>query len=427
MITFGKIKSVKGEISVPADKSITHRSFMLGAMAEGSTRVTNPLMSRDTIATMEAMKALGAEFIPAENGFVVVSKGYRAFNEPSDVINCDNSGTTARLISGLIAPAGVYAVLTGDDSLRKRPMKRVIKPLSLMGSRMEAASNGTLLPLTILPSKMHGADITGETKSAQVKSAVLLAAAQIEGLTTYTEPASTRNHSEIMLKNFGADISVNGKTVIVNGGRPLTGTDAAVPGDFSSAAFFIGAALIFEGADITIKNVGLNETRTGLLTALSSFGVKFELNYYENTIEPMGDIHIKHQSFRGGKVDGELIANLIDELPLLAFLGLFADSPVEIRDAHELRVKESDRIAATLYNLNQLGAKTEEFEDGMKIYPLKKEPVQAHLRSFFDHRIAMLSILMCKRFGEKVSVDEIQSVDVSFPNFVSILEEIENK
>jgi 3-phosphoshikimate 1-carboxyvinyltransferase len=166
MITFGKIKSVKGEISVPADKSITHRSFMLGAMAEGSTRVTNPLMSRDTIATMEAMKALGAEFIPAENGFVVVSKGYRAFNEPSDVINCDNSGTTARLISGLIAPAGVYAVLTGDDSLRKRPMKRVIKPLSLMGSRMEAASNGTLLPLTILPSKMHGADITGETKSA---------------------------------------------------------------------------------------------------------------------------------------------------------------------------------------------------------------------------------------------------------------------
>jgi 3-phosphoshikimate 1-carboxyvinyltransferase len=306
-------------------------------------------------------------------------------------------------------------------------MKRVIKPLSLMGSRMEAASNGTLLPLTILPSKMHGADITGETKSAQVKSAVLLAAAQIEGHTTYTEPASTRNHSEIMLKNFGADISVNGKTVIVNGGRPLTGTDAAVPGDFSSAAFFIGAALIFEGADITITNVGLNETRTGLLTALSAFGVKFELNYYENTIEPMGDIHIKHQSFRGGKVDGELIANLIDELPLLAFLGLFADSPVEIRDAHELRVKESDRIAATLYNLNQLGAEAEEFEDGMKIYPLKKEPVQAHLRSFFDHRIAMLSILMCKRFGEKVSVDEIQSVDVSFPNFVSILEEIENK
>ena len=425
MITFGKIKSVKGEISVPSDKSITHRAFMLGAMAEGSTWVKNPLMSLDTTATMNAMKALGAEFLPAENGFIVVSRGYRFFREPSNVIDCDNSGTTARLITGLIAPAGVYAVLTGDASLRKRPMKRVIKPLSEMGAKLEAASNGTLLPLTILPSQMTPADIKGETKSAQVKSSVLLAAAQIQGMTTYTEPAVTRNHSEIMLKSFGADIKTENGKVIINGDRTLVGTDAPVPGDFSSAAFFIGAALIYEGAEVTIKGVGLNETRTGLLTALESFGVKFELNYYENTVEPMGDIHIKHQAFSGGKIDGDLVANLIDELPLLAFLGLFAESPIEIRDAHELRVKESDRIASTLYNLRELGAEVEEFEDGMKVYPLTKTPVKAELRSFFDHRIAMISVLMCKRFGEQVSVDETDSMSVSFPDFVKTLERIE--
>ena len=336
MITFQKINSIKGEIVVPADKSITHRSFMLGAMAEGSTRVTNPLVSTDTAATMEAMKALGAEFFPAENGYVIVSKGYRFFKEPSDVINCDNSGTTARLLTGLMAPAGIYAVITGDPSLRKRPMKRVIKPLKSMGAKIEAAYSGALLPLTIMPSAMTPKELIGETKSAQVKSAVLLAAAQIEGRTTYLEPASTRNHSEIMLKSFGADITTEGNKIIINGGRQLIGIDAAVPGDFSSAAFFIGAALMFEGAEITIKNVGLNSTRTGLLTALESFGVKFEVNYYPDTVEPMGDIYIKHQTFNGGKIDGDLIANLIDELPLLAFLGLFAKTPIEIRDAQEL-------------------------------------------------------------------------------------------
>jgi 3-phosphoshikimate 1-carboxyvinyltransferase len=427
MITYDKVRSIRGEVKVPSDKSVSHRAFMLGAMAEGLTTVTDPLMSRDTIATMNAMKALGAEFEGACDGFVIKSDGYKNFKEPSNILDCENSGTTARLLTGVLAPAGIYSVLTGDDSLRKRPMGRVISPLLKMGARMEAASGGKLLPLTVLPSKMNPAELIAETKSAQVKSSILLAAAQIDGITQYTETAPTRNHSELMLARFGADISVNGAEISINGGKALKATEIIVPGDFSSAAFFIGAALMFEKSEVVLRNVGLNETRTGLLSALSSLGVKYEAELYENTAEPMGDLHIVSQSVGGGLVKGDIVANLIDELPLLAFLGMFASAPIEIRDAGELRVKESDRIASTVYNLRQLGAEVEEFEDGMKVFPLAKEPEKAELKSFHDHRIAMLSILMCKRFGQQVSVDEITSVDVSFPNFPQILEQKEVK
>lgn len=427
MKTFKRIESLNGEVTVPADKSITHRSFMFSAMAEGKSVVVNPLMSRDTIATMNAMKALGAEFKETVEGFIVESKGYRNFIEPFDVINCDNSGTTSRLISGILAPQNKYIVLTGDNSLKKRPMGRVIKPLMKLGANIRARENDKFLPMTILPSKMKGGKLTAETKSAQVKSCVILAALQIPGNTVYKELVQTRNHTEIMLKSFGVELNVKGGDITIPGESLMTAGEVIVPSDISSAAFFLGAALMFDNAEITIKNVGLNPTRTGIIDILESFGVKMEITRLPSTGEPRGDIFIKNQPFSGGKVKGDIIANAIDELMMVATLGLFADSPVEIRGAEELRVKESDRIKATVYNLRQLGAEVEEFEDGMKVYPLQKLKNKIELKSFDDHRIAMINILLAKKFGENITLDDIKCIDVSFPSFVKTLGDIEVK
>jgi len=263
VVSFDRIATLKGTVTVPADKSITHRSFILSAMAKGASEILNPLLSRDTIATMNGLKSVGVLFKQTHCGFEIISKGYREFNEPDNIIDCENSGTTARLLTGLFSPQKKYFVLTGDESLRRRPMDRVKKPLEEMGALIILRGN-RCLPLSILPSEIRAADITAKVSSAQVKSAVILAGAQIEGHTSYTEIEPTRNHTETMLKDFGADISVEGKKITIKGPVELNPQKFVVPGDFSSAAFFIGAALMFEDAQITIKNVGVNKTRTGL-------------------------------------------------------------------------------------------------------------------------------------------------------------------
>lgn len=337
-----------------------------------------------------------------------------------------NSGTTARLLTGVYAPSGKYIVLTGDASLRRRPMDRVIIPLSQMGAKFAARDNGRCLPLTIMPSKLHSADIIAETKSAQVKSAILLAGVQAEGITTYTEKAVTRNHTEIMLSALGAKITTEGLKITVEGAAELNAIDIVVPGDFSSAAFFLGAALMFEGSELMLENVGLNPTRSGMLKVLDDMGVKYTIENERGGAEKLGDIIISSQSFSGCTVEGDIIPNIIDELPMIATLGLFADSPVIIRNAKELRVKESDRIAATLHNLNALGAETEEYEDGMKVYPIKNINTKANLKSFDDHRIAMVAIMLAKRFGGEITVDNIECVDVSFPTFMETFKSLED-
>lgn len=423
MVTFERISCLKGEVEVPADKSITHRSFILGGMATGTTKVLNPLMSRDTKATKRGMEACGVIFEEINDGFLVHSEGFRKFKEPFDVINCDNSGTTARLLTGLFAPQKKYFVLTGDDSLKKRPMARVIEPLSQMGADIKARDNGRFLPLTILPSNMYGTEIEGKIKSAQVKSAVILSALQTEQSTTYTEPAVTRNHTELMLNSFGANVKNDGLRIIINPSDKLSPAEIIVPGDFSSSAFFIGGALMFENSEILIKNVGLNPTRTGLLNVLETLGVKFELDLKNIGSDPYGDIFIKNQKFSGGLIRGDIIANIIDEIPMLSTLGLFSSEPIEIRDAQELRVKESDRISAVVYNLRELGADVEEYDDGLKVYPLKTLKRGAKLRSFSDHRIAMINILLAKKYGN-LEIDEIEAIDVSFPDFLKKIDSI---
>ncbi|ADD69704.1 3-phosphoshikimate 1-carboxyvinyltransferase [Denitrovibrio acetiphilus DSM 12809] len=425
MKKFKKVKSIKGTVRVPSDKSISHRSFMLLSMAKGRGRVIDPLLSADTKATMAAMRAVGVQFEETVNGFVITSDGYQNFKEPSDVIDCMNSGTSARLLTGVFAPTNKYYVLTGDNSMRKRPMDRVILPLTEMGAKFAARDNGSKLPLTILPSVTNPVELTASTKSAQVKSAILLAGVQTEGVTTYTEKAVTRNHTEIMLSALGANLTVDGLKISVEGAADLRSIDVVVPGDFSSAAFFLGGTLMFDNSELILENVGLNPTRSGMLNVLTQMGVKYEIDSERGGAEKLGDICIKSQSFEGCTIDGDIVANMIDELPMVATLGLFANSPVTIRNAKELRVKESDRIEATLYNLRQLGAEVEEYEDGMKVYPIKSVNDKAELKAFDDHRMAMIAIMLAKRFGGNITVDDMQCVDVSFPTFIETFESLE--
>lgn len=398
---------------------------MLLSMAKGRGRVIDPLLSADTKATMAAMRAVGVQFEETVNGFVITSDGYQNFKEPSDVIDCMNSGTSARLLTGVFAPTNKYYVLTGDNSMRKRPMDRVILPLTEMGAKFAARDNGSKLPLTILPSVTNPVELTASTKSAQVKSAILLAGVQTEGVTTYTEKAVTRNHTEIMLSALGANLTVDGLKISVEGAADLRSIDVVVPGDFSSAAFFLGGTLMFDNSELILENVGLNPTRSGMLNVLTQMGVKYEIDSERGGAEKLGDICIKSQSFEGCTIDGDIVANMIDELPMVATLGLFANSPVTIRNAKELRVKESDRIEATLYNLRQLGAEVEEYEDGMKVYPIKSVNDKAELKAFDDHRMAMIAIMLAKRFGGNITVDDMQCVDVSFPTFIETFESLE--
>jgi 3-phosphoshikimate 1-carboxyvinyltransferase len=427
MITFNKTKSLKGVIEVPADKSITHRAIIFSSMAVGRSIIYNPLISEDTKATMVIMKKLGAKITDGKGSKIVESKGYSYFMEPNDVLDCRNSGTTARLLLGLLAPQRKYFVVTGDESLRQRPIDRVIVPLTKLGARIFGRNNDKLLPATILNSEMIGGKIEQVVASAQVKSAIILAAAQIKEEVIYSEKIKTRNHTELMGPAYGVNLKSYNNLISIKGGNLLKPCDIVVPGDFSSAAFYIAAALIFENSKITIRNVGLNPTRTAFIDILKNMGAKIYIELKNADIEPIGDISIEYGKYKGICIKGDIIANLIDEIPLLAMLGLFAESPVEVRDAKELRVKESDRIMAVCFTLKALGAKVEEYEDGFKVYPLenKLNDTVTTLESFSDHRIAMINILLAKKFGEKVRINEIKSIDISNPYFLSILGSIE--
>ncbi len=418
MITFEKAAKFIGEIEVPSDKSITHRALILGSMSEGVTLINKPLLSTDTLATLHAFEFIGVDVMNEITRFTVRSDGYKRFKEPLNVINCMNSGTTTRLLAGVLSASKYTSILTGDASLINRPMGRVIKPLSKMGADIRARDDNNFLPMTIHPSKMFSATIESEVNSAQVKSAVLLAGLQLEGETTYIEKVVTRDHTENMLRRFGADLSVDGDNITVKGTESLAAQSFTVPGDFSSAAYYIALALIFEGSVITVKDVGLNKTRTGLLTLLQSLGVVIDIDMKDDEFEPYGDIRIKHQKLKGGTVTGDIIANIIDEIPVLAVSALFGEAPIEIRNAKELRVKESDRISAIVSNFKALGAKIEEFDDGMKIYPLEKINKGVKLKSYHDHRIAMINIILAKKFGVDILLDDINCLDVSYPEFI---------
>jgi len=422
-----KAKSLKGEIAPPPDKSISHRAVMFASLADGKSLVRNFLVAEDPISTMTAMRMLGVEITEVsrkskvkspKSELIINSKGLYGFKEPQDIINCGNSGTTMRLISGILAGNPFLSVLTGDDSLRQRPMARIIKPLKEMGADISGRSGDKYPPLVIKGKRLKAMDYTLPVASAQVKSCLILAGLYADGVTGITEPHKSRDHTERMLKSMGAGIEVEGLTVKIHGGTKLTACDVTVPSDFSSAAFFIAGALMVPDSEVMIKDVGINPTRTGFLEMIKRMGGSFSLdNIRDISGEPVADIYCRTAPvLKPFKIGRETIPSIIDEFPILCVLASKADGTTEIRDAGELRVKESDRIKAMASELKKLGVEIEEFPDGVAIKG------QANLKgsvveSYGDHRIAMaLSIAALVAEGT-TTINNASCVDISFPGF----------
>lgn len=423
-ITIGAMSSLKGEIYVPGDKSISHRSIMLGAIANGVTTVRGFLRGEDNLATMAAFRAMGVRIDDDGQVLVVHGKGLHGLEEPSDVMDCGNSGTSIRLLTGLLAGQNFFSVLTGDQYLRKRPMKRVVEPLSRMGARILGRNKGSLAPLAISGGTLNAIGYESPVSSAQIKSAIMLAGLYADGETSVREPSLSRDHSERMFSLFGAALTSFHNGVTVKGGVELQGQDIHVPGDISSAAFFLVAALITPDSELLIRNVGVNPTRTGIIDVLRSMGGKIELlNERELSAEPVADILVRSSRLKGVRIDGSVVPRAIDEFPAICVAAACAEGCTTIRDARELRVKETDRIAAMATNLRRLGVSVDEVDDGMDITGVERL-AGGVAESCGDHRIAMsLSVAGLVAAGT-VTVNDIDCVATSFPTFYSLLEQL---
>ncbi|MBM5817308.1 MAG: 3-phosphoshikimate 1-carboxyvinyltransferase [Cyanobacteria bacterium K_Offshore_surface_m2_239] len=415
--------SLRGTVRVPGDKSISHRALLFGAIAEGETRIEGLLPAEDPLSTAACLRAMGVEVseIRAGEPVTVRGVGLDGLREPDNILDCGNSGTTMRLLLGLLAGrAGRHFVLTGDASLRRRPMRRVGGPLGDMGAAIHGRDGGNLAPLAIAGQTLHGATIRTPVASAQVKSALLLAALTASGPTTVIEPALSRDHSERMLRAFGADLEVSGAggtTVTVTPGASLRGQAVVVPGDISSAAFWLVAGAITPGADLTIENVGLNPSRTGILEVLHQMGAAVEVRQPREVAgEPVGDLHVSHGPLNAFSIDGDLIPRLVDEIPVLAVAACRAEGVSRIRGAEELRVKETDRLAVMARQLGAMGARLEEHADGLTIQG--DTPLQgAEVDSETDHRVAMsLAVASLVARGDTRLRDSAAAA-VSYPGF----------
>ena len=424
-------RSLKGHVRVPGDKSISHRALLFGAIAEGTTRIEGLLPAEDPLSTAACLRAMGVQVSAIEAGKTVVVEGVGldGFQEPESVLDCGNSGTTMRLMLGLLAGrSGRHFVVTGDESLRRRPMKRVGGPLSEMGATIHGRAGGNLAPLAIEGRQLKGATIRTPVASAQVKSAILLAALTADGPTTVIEPVQSRDHSERMLRAFGADLSVGGPgqtEVTVVPGSSLKGQDVVVPGDISSAAFWLVAGAITPGADLTIENVGLNPSRTGILDVLKQMGARIEvLNARDVAGEPVGDLRVVHGPLKGFSIGADLIPRLVDEIPVLAVAACCAEGPSRVTGAEELRVKETDRLAVMARQLGAMGAQIEEFPNGMTI----QGGVMLHgaeVDSETDHRVAMSLAVAAQIASGVTTIARPEAAAVSYPGFWDDLERLQ--
>jgi 3-phosphoshikimate 1-carboxyvinyltransferase len=405
---------------VPGDKSISHRALLLGALAEGTTTVHNFLRSADCLSTASCLKALGVgiEGLEGSGPVTVAGRGLQGLAEPEDVLDAGNSGTTARLLLGILAGQPFTALLTGDASLRRRPMARVTAPLARMGAQILGRRDGSLLPLAVRGGRLRGGHFALPVASAQLKSALLLAGLNAEGETSITEPAPSRDHTERMLAAWGVPLRREGSSVILPAGPRLRAQTVSVPGDISAAAFFLVAAAILPGSQVTIKGVGVNSTRTGVLDVLARMGALVSLtNRHEESGEPLADITVAAAPLQGVEIAGPLIPRLIDEIPALAVAACYAQGETVIRDAAELRVKESDRLAALARELGALGADIRELPDGLIIRgrPLHGGEVKSH----GDHRLAMALAVAALAARGPVTIAGADCVSISFPTFFS--------
>ncbi|MEL7035605.1 MAG: 3-phosphoshikimate 1-carboxyvinyltransferase [Cyanobacteria bacterium J06592_8] len=420
--------SLQGTITIPGDKSISHRALMLGALATGTTTIKGLLLGADPRSTASCFSQMGAQISELNEQHVEVQGiGLGQLVEPTQVLDAGNSGTTLRLMLGILAshPDRFFTV-TGDHSLVRRPMGRVVKPLQQMGAMIWGRESSAFAPLAILGQRLKPTHYQSPIASAQVKSCVLLAGLMAEGETTVTEPALSRDHSERMLRAFGATVKVDPETnsATVVGPAQLTGQPVVVPGDISSAAFWLVAGAIVPGSELVIQNVGVNPTRTGILDALEMMGADIQPeNQREVAGEPVADLRVKYSSLKACTIDGALIPRLIDEIPILAVAATSAKGTTIIRDAEELRVKESDRIAVMAAELNRMGAKITELPDGMEIggeTPL----TGAEVDSYTDHRIAMSLAIAALKASGKTVIGRAEAASISYPQFATTLQQI---
>jgi len=414
--------TLKGEIELPADKSIYHRAVILGSIAKGKVRIRGISRAEDNLRTIEAFQSMGIRIEEKENNELIIhGRGLEGLREPEDVIDCGNSGTTIRLLAGLLAGQNFFSILTGDNSLRQRPMKRVLEPLSLMGGKIWGRAGGNLAPLAIRGTKLESIEYKLPVASAQVKTSILLAGLYARGTTKIFDPYGTRDHTERMLSYLGVNLTKDKNWIAIPGFPELEAEEIVIPGDLSSASFFIVGAIITKNSEVLIKNVGINPTRTGILEILKQMGAHVEvLNKKENSGEPVGDILIKSSKLKSTELRGDLVVKTIDEIPILAIASALAEGTTVIRDAKELRVKETDRIKALVSELRKLGAEIHEMEDGFMI----KGPTLlrgAKCSSWGDHRIAMTLMIANLVTEGKIELDDRQCIKTSFPSFFHIL------
>ncbi len=425
-IILNKSNGINGEITVPGDKSISHRAVIFGSIANGITSVRGFLAGEDNLRTVNAFKMMGVNIRAKDDTLTINGVGLRGLKEPDDVIYAGNSGTTARLLLGLLSRQPFFSALTGDEYLRKRPMKRIVEPLRRFGAHFTGRNGGANLPICVSPGGAP-APVTYDMTiaSAQLKSALMLAGLYSTGENVITEPALSRNHTENMLRAMGVDIKVTGNEIRFDGGQEPSGLDIEVPGDISSAAFFIVAASIVEGSNLLINNVGINPTRTGIIDVLKEMGADISLgNLRESAGEATADITIRSSALRGVDISGDMIPKMIDEFPIISLAAAKATGVTRIRDAAELRVKESDRIMTTADSLRRLGVEVKEFDDGMDITgaPVLKCDDTAEFDSCGDHRIAMMLCIAAAAASTPLKINDIQCINTSFPDFLDILE-----
>ncbi len=433
-------RKIKGEIQIPGDKSIFHRSIMLGSISLGTTDITHFPECADCQATIGCFQKMGIAVEKRSDRILVYGKGLRGLKAPSDVLNAGNSGTTARLLSGILAGQNFSSVISGDKSLNSRPMERIIKPLNQMGADIQSINGNGCAPLNLTPGTLHGICYDSPVASAQVKSAILLAGLYADGETSVTEPSLSRNHTELMLHNFGASIitmkhsadkkpslSVTGKaTAVIKPCGELFAQKIQIPGDISSAAYFIAAALLVPNSELLIKNVGINPTRAGFLKACQNMGANINLlNESSKAEENYADLLVKTSELNGTVIEGSLIPTLIDELPILAVMASLAEGTTVIKDADELKVKETNRIDTITANLKKMGANITPTEDGMIIEGCG-HLTGATINSFLDHRIAMAFAVAALAASGETIIKDSQCVDVSYPEFFETLELITN-
>ncbi|MCL4558898.1 MAG: 3-phosphoshikimate 1-carboxyvinyltransferase [Deltaproteobacteria bacterium] len=423
-ITFQPVDRIEGQIAVPGDKSISHRALIFSAIASGVSRIEHLLVADDTMSSVRCLRMLGAVIEMEGSTAVIKGSGIDGFKEPDDVMDAGNSGTTARIMLGLLSTQGFFSVLTGDESLRTRPMKRMTIPLAAMGSALDGREHANYLPISVRGGRLKGIDYKMPVPSAQVKTGLIVASMNARGTMTITEPVGTRDHTERMLKAGGVDLKTSERTIRLACSQKPLPINMSIPGDFSSAAFFIGAGIIARHSDVLVTNVGINPGRTGMLDVLKGMGASVDImNARYEAGEPVADIHVTASKLHGITVeDKRTIVSAIDELPLIAVLAAYAQGRTVVRNAEELRVKESDRIKAVVEGLNHLGVRARDLGDGFQVEGGRV--MGGRVSSYGDHRIAMAFAVSSVSSEKETSIDDFGAVSISFPEFMNIFDRV---